>query len=415
MKSKITESLLKSIPVAEKSYWIYDSELTGFAIIIRPSGVHTFCLKYRNPEGQKKSYTIGKYRQLTVKQARDAARGLNGQIANQHDVQSLKVSRRAIVARERHQTLKVFFEERYRPYLLAELKRGKERAYLIDHYFVQHWGEKGLSDINEWLVSGWRQQHLKRGLKPAGVNRPASALKALLNKAVKWSVIDSNPIADLKPVHEDPNPIVRHLSEAEENDLRAALEARQNIQRDERDRFNSWKKSRHMENLRCLRDKKYTDHLMPMVLTVLNTGMRRGEIFNLQTRDIDLSRKSLVIRGEGAKSGITRHIPLNAEAFRVLTTWCNQENPERLVFPSPITGQRFDNISTAWRRLIRLAELEDFRFHDLRHTFASKLVMRGADLYTVKDLLGHQSIETTQRYAHLAPEHKARAVELLNV
>ena len=83
------------------------------------------------------------------------------------------------------------------------------------------------------------------------------------------------------------------------------------------------------------------------------------------------------------------------------------------MFPSPKTGVRLVTIKTAWRDLMSLARLRDFRFHDLRHTFASNLAMKGADLYSIKELLGHADVTTTQRYAHLAPEHRSRVVELL--
>jgi integrase len=68
---------------------------------------------------------------------------------------------------------------------------------------------------------------------------------------------------------------------------------------------------------------------------------------------------------------------------------------------------------TSWTNLRKRAGIEDFRFHDLRHTFVSKLVMAGVDLYTIKELMGHSTIQMTERYAHLGPEHKAKAVELL--
>ena len=84
------------------------------------------------------------------------------------------------------------------------------------------------------------------------------------------------------------------------------------------------------------------------------------------------------------------------------------------VFPSPVTGERLDNVNTAWREIMKKAQVTGFRFHDLRHTFASNLVMLGADLTTVRELLGHADIETTLRYAHLAPEHKAATVALLS-
>ncbi len=80
---------------------------------------------------------------------------------------------------------------------------------------------------------------------------------------------------------------------------------------------------------------------------------------------------------------------------------------------SKASGGRLTDIKTAWGNLVKAAELDDFRFHDLRHTFASNLVMAGVDLNTVRELLGHSDIKMTLRYAHLAPEHKAAAVELL--
>jgi integrase len=92
--------------------------------------------------------------------------------------------------------------------------------------------------------------------------------------------------------------------------------------------------------------------------------------------------------------------------------WQKQSNG-KLVFPSPVTNDRFNNINRSWRGLRDRAELKDFDLRDLRHTFASNLVMAKEDLYVVKELLGHSTIQMTEKYAHLAPEHKASAVEKL--
>ena len=343
------------------------------------------------------------------------AKHLNGQVRSGIDIQGLKVSEKTNFEREQLQTLTVFFEERYKPHLLSHMKSGKDRAYLIKHYFVDQWGEKSLTDISDWLINSWRKQQLNRGLSHSGVNRPVSALKAMMNRAVEWGVIEQNPLTNVKALKEDPNPVARYLSDEEETQLFAALAKRQDKQREERANHNNWLLDRNQRQL-PKRSNKFTDYLMPMVAVALNTGLRRGELFDLECSDIDLKNNQIAVRGEIAKSGKTRHIPLNKNVVDTLATWIRDTGlkGDELVFASPVTGRRFDNISKAWKALIGSAEIENFRFHDLRHTFASKLASRGANLYVIKDLLGHSSIETTQRYAHLAPEHKAQVVELLN-
>ena len=108
---------------------------------------------------------------------------------------------------------------------------------------------------------------------------------------------------------------------------------------------------------------------------------------------------------------------LNRTALEVLEIWKNQMQtpaPTALVFPSPKNGQKMDNCDSAWERLLKDAEIENFRWHDMRHDFASRLVMAGVDLNTVRELLGHSDLKMTLRYAHLAPEAKQRAVEKLD-
>lgn len=118
--------------------------------------------------------------------------------------------------------------------------------------------------------------------------------------------------------------------------------------------------------------------------------------------------------GATAKSRRTRHIPLNREATAVLLGWRAQaETTEGLVFVND-AGQRFDRVNSSWRRLLKDAEITGFRWHDMRHHFASRLVMGGVDLNTVRELLGHSDYAMTLRYAHLAPEHKLKAVEVLD-
>lgn len=143
------------------------------------------------------------------------------------------------------------------------------------------------------------------------------------------------------------------------------------------------------------------------MLAATNTGTRRGQLTSLTWSDLNLPGKRLTVRAVTAKAGKARHLPLNSEAVAVLERWAKC---------MPYDGDRvflIENPKKAWAALMDDAKIRDLRFHDLRHHFASRLVMAGIDLNTVRDLLGHADIKMTLRYAHLAPEHKASAVEAL--
>jgi integrase len=149
-----------------------------------------------------------------------------------------------------------------------------------------------------------------------------------------------------------------------------------------------------------------------MVVLSLNTGLRRGEVFSLTWNCVSFQTKTLTVEGATAKSGQTRHIPLNAEALSVLSQWRDQTKAEGLVFPGK-DDSRLDNVRKSWAGVLNAANITGFRWHDLRHDFASKLVMAGVPLNTVRDLLGHVDLATTLRYAHLAPDYRAQAVGML--
>ncbi|NIS63389.1 MAG: tyrosine-type recombinase/integrase, partial [Proteobacteria bacterium] len=150
-------------------------------------------------------------------------------------------------------------------------------------------------------------------------------------------------------------------------------------------------------------------HLRPIVLTALNTGMRKSEILNLRWDQVDFKHGFILL--EVTKSGERREIPMNQilrEALRKI--------PRRLNNPHVFTngkGTPYKDVKGSFASALRKAGIKDFKFHDLRHTFASHLVMEGVDLTTVKELLGHKTLNMTLRYAHLAPGHKVRAVSVL--
>jgi len=168
----------------------------------------------------------------------------------------------------------------------------------------------------------------------------------------------------------------------------------------ERQRYIEHCKARGLPLL-AIRTEEYTDHLRPIVLLALNTGLRRGEIFHLRWGDINLNTKWLTVAGKTSKNKQTRQVPLNIEAMHVLECWrqqCGTVASAAYVFRG-IADKPVTTITTAWRSVRARAGLEDFHFHDLRHHFASRLVQSGVDLNSVRELLGHAEITMALRYA----------------
>ena len=153
----------------------------------------------------------------------------------------------------------------------------------------------------------------------ATINRDLAALRSVLTKAFEWGVLKTRPLERFKPLDVDISPTVRCLSPDEETRLREALRAREARIRTKRDTANQWRRERGREEYPSLDNSPYADHFMPMVLLSLNTGLRRGEIFNLCVAYISTYPiEHLLLLPANSKNGNTRHVPFNDEAFKVL-------------------------------------------------------------------------------------------------
>lgn len=406
LKTRLTNSNVEKLKPQAQRYEVWDSIFKGLHIRVSPSGDKVWYLHYRI-DGKRNKYRIG--RNLTVAQARDIAKEISGEVAKGIDINN---QRKLLRNQANSHTLKSFIEKPYSEWRYANRKRVKDTIDRLKKHFYPLFKNTKLKDISAWNVEKWKTARLKSGIKPTTVNRDIAELKSVLSKAVEWGEIEEHPLKRVKPAKIDHNPNVRYLSKEEEKRLRKSLSNRDKRIKIKRASGNQWRKDRGYMPYPDLFTQTYADYLTPMVILSINTGLRRGEVFHLQWEDIDPSKNTLTVSGSKTKSGHTRHIPLNNEALTVLKNWGKHHNG--LIFPNK-HGEPLDNIKRAWGTLLKEANIDKFRWHDLRHHFASSLVMVGVDLNTVRELLGHSDIKTTLRYAHLAPEHKAEAVKRLDL
>jgi site-specific recombinase XerD len=267
-----------------------------------------------------------------------------------------------------------------------------------------------VESLSELHIERWKANRLKSGLSPNTVKRDLAELKAALSRAVKWGYANVNPAKGVT-VKTEKHYRVRYLTNQERKRLLKALDDRDNSMREGRESANVFRLERGYDTKPPMG--AYADYLTPLILLVMQTGIRRSEAFSLHWNQVQLDKSpQLTVLAAHAKSGKTRHVPLNSAAVTILKRWGKLAGQEGIVFPNS-DGIQLKSIKTAWGNLMKSVKIDDFRFHDLRHDFASQLVMKGVDLYRVKELLGHGSIEITQRYAHLAPHTLAEAVEVL--
>jgi integrase len=214
-------------------------------------------------------------------------------------------------------------------------------------------------------------------LSKRAVDAILARLKRLFSLCVTWGLCTSNPASKI-PLYREDAKRVRYLTDEEEWDLLT----------------------------------KCPPYLARIVRFALHTGARKGEILGARWNQVDMRNAVLTVPGSRAKGKRDRHIHLNAVALGILKELPRPLDREAYVFgngsqPVPATFERH------WRQALSEAKLTDFHFHDLRHTYASRLVMAGVDLAVLRELLGHRDFTMTLRYAHLQPSRLKRAVAIL--
>lgn len=282
------------------------------------------------------------------------------------------------------------FKDFAQEYLEKYSKPNKRSWASTDVIYIKHFtnffGTKALNEITPHDIERYKSLRLgsvnatprlknpRKKISPATINREMSWLRGMFNRAIDWGKVEHNPLKKVKFFKEN-NHRVRYLEKEDITKLLAQC---------------------------CSR-------LRAVVIVAINTGMRKAEIQNLKWGDINFSQD--VLRVPFSKNGEMRYIQMN-EAVKRTLIGIGKHPTSSYVFCGE-DGKPYD-FRKSFETALKNSGILHFRFHDLRHTFASHLVMAGVDLNTVRELLGHKTLDMTLRYSHLSPDHKARAVRVLD-
>jgi len=261
------------------------------------------------------------------------------------------------------------------------LAESKHKRSLYDDKVHLRWLDKHLKNYTLNQISRDVIDHLSdikmtEGVKPASINRMLALVRAILRKAEReWEWLDRAPIIRL---HKEDNKRIRWITRAEANRLINEL----------------------------------PHHLADMASFSLATGLRQANVTGLQWCDVNLIKKHALIHPDQAKANKAIPVPLNEDAIEVLHKRLGKH--EQFVFT--YGGNRIIQCSTkAWKKALQRAGITNFRWHDLRHTWASWHVQNGTSLHELQQLGGWSSLDMVLRYAHLNSDHLQRAAERISV
>lgn len=427
MKAKINAALLKQLQAKTQAYDVRDNELKGFIVRVNKSGKLVYMCEY----GRAKRVMIGVVGIISLAQARHQAKMILADALRGVDPKEKIESRHANNKKKEAFTLLQFIDEVYSPWFkIAHPRTWTITIKDIKRNFLPDFGKMELKAITRPMIEHWRIKRaemervriqagkpIKEKIKSLTINRNIATLSALLNRAVAFGHLDKNPLEGMKKLKTPGTERIRFLSKNEYQRLLVALEAREEELKAARNRYNDWRLQRHLDPYPDLNQMPFADHIKPMVLLSLGSGIRQGALMRLQwQRHVDLSAEQIVIKltPDIVKTEQERRVPLDKRTSDMLKQWHQQMYPTQQgqgwLFPGKKPDSHISSVKKSWKALTQKAKIENFTWHDMRHDYASQLVMAGVDLNTVRELLGHTDIKMTLRYAHLAPEHKQAAV-----
>lgn len=373
---KLTKSFVDGLKPNEKDRIIFDAEVAGFGLRIKPSGAKTYLIQYRNASGQTRRLALGKCSVLPAEQARKLARQKLAEVAAGGDPSATR--KQALDAPLVSDLANSFLTD-------YASQRGLSAAYVrdgrryLDQFILPKLrsrpvAEVGVADIRQLLAS------LRK--TPFQANRVRSLLSRMFSLAVEHGWRTDNPCAPVKPNYEAPS--TRYLSSEEIGRLASALESHPN------------------------------QVAADAVRLLLLTGARKTEVLSATWDMFDIDGLKWKKPSQHTKQRRMHEVPLSPEAGAVLSRLRELAEVEATyVFPGKVPGMPLKDIKRFWEDIREAAGLPGVRVHDLRHTVASLLVSSGVSLPVIGWLLGHTQPKTTARYAHLLDEPQRQALTQL--
>jgi integrase len=349
-----------------------DAECIGLRLRVSKGGRKFFQHRYRYM-GRKKCLSLGEYPHVSIQDARQRVSEHKALLARQIDPSEQREQK------TNDWTFRKFAKELYMPHALQHKKTWKEDQYKLDRQIIPAFGDYRLSSITARDISSFLTAQKER-TSSTTANHYATLLKRMFNLAVKWGLIEKSPAASLDKFKEKPFR-ERYLT------------------KEELPRF-----------LKALNE--LDDGLSKAaIFTLLLTGGRRKEILSLQWHQVKFDEKRIYL--SETKNGRSRSIILNEKAMAVLKNlWDEKDNSSRtkdsdFLFPSRAESKRQHlwDLRIPMRKILEASEIENFRLHDLRHSFATLALQGGANLYQISKMLGHADISSSQRYSHVSEDN----------
>ena len=365
--TKLTKRIVESIDPAGKEVFVWDGQLNGFGVRVKPSGVCSYLVQYRNQHGRTRRLALGQHGIITCEQARKIAAQHLAAVQAGADPSGDRHIRRT--APSMNALLDAFLVE----HVSEKLKPSTARDYrsMIERLIKPKLGMLKVETVDHRKIAG-----LHRSLR--STPRQANYVVSILSKAFAWGELHGFPM----PPGGSPTRGIERFREVKKERYLSAPELARLGQ--------------------VLADAERESIEMPTVVAALRllvfTGCRLSEILTLKWDYVDIEQECL--RLPDSKTG-AKVVHLNAPAMTLLTCIERVEgNP--FVITGRNEGQHLVNLDKAWRRIREKGRLGDVRIHDLRHSFASVAASAGFGLPVIGALLGHTQAATTHRYTHLA-------------